>query len=204
MILNELFIKTAYAQGSIESELGRLSGLSGGKPWPYQNISQFISNLITFAVAIAGVGSFILLLYGGIRYISSAGDKTGTQSAKETITAAIVGLVIVVGSYTIATTLGTVLGFDPVNITIPSAPISENGGGGDEATCTSNGGSAWCQSTHTADHKPVTIGCSTAWSCEPSSGDAGEDDGCLEKCNGTGCVWDSPQWNCCTNTGGCP
>lgn len=183
--------------GSITAQLNTLSG--GNAPWPYQNISQFISNIVTLAVIIAGVGSFALLLYGGIRYITSAGDKIGTQHAREVITAAIVGLVIVIGSYTIATTLGKVLGFNPISPTIPAAPRGTGGGGG--ATCLSD--PSVCAGRAT---KP-TYGpsCVTSWVCEPTSPHSEPGTGCLQRCSGGSCGWfpDDITATCCTSTGGC-
>jgi|GEM_PF-1161266 len=195
-------IKPAWAQGSITNELTRLGG--GDQPWPYQNLSQFIRNFINLAIAIAGVGSFGLLLYGGIRYIASAGDKVGTQKAREVITASIVGLIIVVGSYTVATTLGTVFGFNPTNITIPEAPRSTGGGGGGSGRdrCQTEPAD-FCTGEH-PNRKPVVDPCSTSWVCN-SGPDSDPGDGCLEV-PASGCEWvDDPPgadpWDCAGPTG---
>ncbi|MDP2874503.1 MAG: hypothetical protein Q8N84_04405 [bacterium] len=161
--LSSIFVRTALAYvqgGNVTEQLNRVGG--GNTPWPYQNISQFLVNIVSLAIAVAGVGSFILLLYGGIRYITSAGDKLGTQHAREVITAAIVGLVIVVGSYAIATTLGKVLGFNPTNITIPAAPRGTGGGEGALACCAGNQDCEWAG---TKAPSCVTVTCAGDWSC---------------------------------------
>ncbi len=200
--LSSIFVRTAIASvrgGNVTEQLNRVGG--GSTPWPYQNISQFLVNILALAIGVAGVGSFFLLLYGGIRYITSAGDKLGRQHAREVIKAAIVGLVIVVGSYAVATTLGKVLGFNPTNVTIPAAPRGTSGIPG--GVCVNAG---QCEAAHT--HKPSYRGCSTSWECvSPQPGGCTsprQADCCQEFCRGSGCDWDDPvQWNCCTDTGVC-
>lgn len=176
--------------GSITAQLNALAG--GNVPWPYQNISQFLVNIVSLAIAVAGMASFVLLLYGGIRYITSAGDKIGTQHAREVITAAMIGLVIVVGSYAVATTLGRVLGFNPTNITVPSAPRRSNVN--PNATCI--GQANYCENR--APDKSAGSGCRTIRRCNPASPDADQTTGCLEMCENNGasnCCWDQDPHN---------
>lgn len=60
-----------------------------------------------------GVATFLAaayLIYGGIRWITSRGDKVAVESARKHIVAAVIGLVIVVGSFFILTTVMKILG----------------------------------------------------------------------------------------------
>lgn len=57
----------------------------------------------TFAFAV------IMLIVGGFRYITSAGNEGQAEAAKEQITQAIIGLVIVLLAYVIASTINLVL-----------------------------------------------------------------------------------------------
>lgn len=58
-----------------------------------------VPNLITFGIqailVVALVLAFIFLVVGGIKWILSGGDKAGTEAAKGTVTAALIGLIIV-------------------------------------------------------------------------------------------------------------
>ena len=58
-------------------------------------------NISSIALGIIAVVSVIMLIYGGIKYITSAGDSKKVTDAKNTILYAIIGLVICLLSYAI-------------------------------------------------------------------------------------------------------
>ena len=64
---------------------------------PQALVKQFV-NIFLFAV---GALSVIMLIWGGIRYTTSAGDSNKVQAAKNTVLYAIVGLVIAILAYAI-------------------------------------------------------------------------------------------------------
>lgn len=47
---------------------------------------------------IAGMVAVIIIIIGGLRYITSNGDPSGIQSAKNTILYAVVGLVVIIAA----------------------------------------------------------------------------------------------------------
>ncbi len=65
------------------------------------SLGQFISNAIALALIVAGILVFVYLVWGGIQWITSGGDKAKTDEAKSRITAALVGLTIVATSYAV-------------------------------------------------------------------------------------------------------
>lgn len=72
------------------------------------NFGKIVGNVVTIAFIIAIVIALGFLVYGGIKWITSGGDKTAVEGARNTIVAAIVGLVIVFLAYFI---LNLILGF---------------------------------------------------------------------------------------------
>ena len=54
-------------------------------------LASEIVNTILFA---AGIVSFVFIVVGGIRYITSTGDASRIQSAKDTLLYAIIGLIV--------------------------------------------------------------------------------------------------------------
>ncbi len=54
-----------------------------------------LTAVIRIILLLAFVLSFIFLLIGGIRWITSGGDEKGVAGARNTITAALIGLVVV-------------------------------------------------------------------------------------------------------------
>ena len=92
------------------SELGKLT------------IGGIVSGFIRFSVVIAALVFFFILVIGGIRWIASGGDKAQTEGARNQITAALVGLVIVFAAWAILALIKVFFGLDVLNtLTIPTA-----------------------------------------------------------------------------------
>lgn len=70
-------------------------------------VPQLAVNMLFMVAAFLAVG---YLMYGGIRWITSRGDKVAVESARKHIVAAIIGLVIVAGSFFILQTVFSILG----------------------------------------------------------------------------------------------
>jgi len=64
--------------------------------------------------------AFGFLIFGGIKWISSGGDKEQTAKAQSTITAALIGLVIVFAAWAIIKLIETFFGISILTLTIPS------------------------------------------------------------------------------------
>lgn len=82
-------------------------------------LAEFISILVKMVLIIGGILVFGFMLFGGIQYISSGGDKLQAQQARDKITYAIIGLIIIVGAYAIAKVMEVAFGIDIFNITLP-------------------------------------------------------------------------------------
>lgn len=59
----------------------------------------FIGNLYQFALIIGGVLAFGIIVFGGVKYMASAGNPSGQGDAKEWIQAALLGLLLLIGAY---------------------------------------------------------------------------------------------------------
>lgn len=71
---------------------------------------HLVPNIISLLVFVVIIGSFFMILVGGIMMITSAGNKEATSKAKATITSAIIGLFLGLGSFIIMSILFQVLG----------------------------------------------------------------------------------------------
>ncbi|NCN45608.1 MAG: hypothetical protein COU63_03675 [Candidatus Pacebacteria bacterium CG10_big_fil_rev_8_21_14_0_10_36_11] len=74
-----------------------------------------INGVLSFVMVIAALLVFLYLIWGGIEWITSGGDKGKTESARNKITSAIIGLVVVAASYAILTLALNFLGFTDLN-----------------------------------------------------------------------------------------
>jgi hypothetical protein len=66
-----------------------------------ENIGTLISGAIGVALLIAGILVFVYLVWGGIEWITSGGDKAKTEEARTRITNALVGLAIVAAAWAV-------------------------------------------------------------------------------------------------------
>lgn len=99
-------------------------GLGGGtNPNPNSGgeaLGQFISNLVG-AVFIAGfLLAFMELLMGGISWITAGGDKQKLETARDKITNAIIGIVIVGAAYAITSLVARFFGMDLTSLRVPT------------------------------------------------------------------------------------
>ncbi|MBI4779655.1 hypothetical protein HY797_04380 [Candidatus Falkowbacteria bacterium] len=65
------------------------------------SLSQMIGVIIAAALALIGSIFLILMLYAGYNWMTARGEEEKVTKAKDTITRAIIGLIIVVGAYAI-------------------------------------------------------------------------------------------------------
>lgn len=73
-------------------------------------LSNIIQVGITFLFVLATLLALGFLIYGGIKWITSGGDKAGVESARKIITYAIIGLVIAFLAFFIINLIGTFFG----------------------------------------------------------------------------------------------
>jgi hypothetical protein len=84
------------ASSASKSDVCEGIGLTGGNCGDNgRGLSDVIKNIIKVMSILVGIVAVIMLIIGGFKYITSAGDASGIASAKNTIIYAIVGLIIV-------------------------------------------------------------------------------------------------------------
>jgi len=75
------------------------------------NFGTMFSSMLNVVMLVAALLVFAYMIWGGIEWITSGGDKSKAESARNKLTAAIIGLVIVAASYAIVTLVVQFLGF---------------------------------------------------------------------------------------------
>lgn len=68
----------------------------------------FLSNIIRIATVVAGIWVMINFILAGWSYITSAGDSKAATDASAKMTNSLIGLAIIIGSYTLAAIIGLV------------------------------------------------------------------------------------------------
>lgn len=81
--------------------------------------TSFTTYFISIWNAVIAIGAIFVLVYfvwGAVEWIASGGDKGKIESARNRITQAVVGLIILVGSYAIIGFIGQIFFGDDFNI----------------------------------------------------------------------------------------
>lgn len=81
-------------------------------------IGQLVSALVGTMLILAALLAFFYLILGGIQWITSGGDKTGMEAARNKITHAIVGLIIVGAAWAIMVLVQNFLGVTIIGGTV--------------------------------------------------------------------------------------
>ena len=66
---------------------------------PNFTIAQAVTFIVRILIIAAFIISFIFLLIGGVRWIASGGDAKAVEGARNMVTAALVGLVVVLAAF---------------------------------------------------------------------------------------------------------
>ncbi len=88
----------SFADATSQIQQGITATGSGGQT---QSLSAIFKNVVNILLYVIGAISVIMLIVGGIRYATSAGNAANVTAAKNTIMYALIGLVIAVLAYAI-------------------------------------------------------------------------------------------------------
>ena len=83
------------------------------------DFGPMVGKVVTILLIIAAVVSLFFLVYGGIKWVTSSGDKTKVESARMTIISALVGLIIAFLAYFIFSVVLSFFGLTPQNLVLP-------------------------------------------------------------------------------------
>lgn len=96
--LGLVYTQNAFATGlqNVQNGVTTTKNEAGGL-----TMQQVINTVIGTMLFIVGLLAVIMLIYGGIRYVTSHGDKAQVTAAKETIMYAVVGLVVAIAAFAV-------------------------------------------------------------------------------------------------------
>ena len=80
------------------------------KGLPTGALPSLIARIVQVALLLVGVIALAFIVYGGFRYIMSRGDEREVETAKNTITYAVIGIIVIGLAYAIVTFVVGALG----------------------------------------------------------------------------------------------
>ena len=96
-ILPLFFVTRAFAQSTEEVDIG--AGVSDF--FGFKCILEFVFRIVDVAMILAGIALLAYLVWGGVEWLISGGDKTKIQSAQSRITNAIIGVAIIATAFAV-------------------------------------------------------------------------------------------------------
>ena len=116
-----LLLPPIISSAALELNLEYPSFTVGGETFDLnttQHLNQVVVWFYYFIIALAGFSAFVMLVWGGAEWLVSAGNPTRISSARERITSAITGLLIILVSFLILQTINPEL----TTLTFPETP----------------------------------------------------------------------------------
>lgn len=77
---------------------------------PFNNLADVFGFLINVVLGVGIAVTIIFLILGGIQYITAKGDQKAAGAAREALTNAVIGFIVVIGAFTIRLILLNVIG----------------------------------------------------------------------------------------------
>ena len=79
-------------------------------------IPAVLHNVLLWLFGLAGIAAAFLIIYSGIRFLTSGGDPKQVEGARKTMTYAIIGLVIILTSFFIIQAIGIITGATCISV----------------------------------------------------------------------------------------
>lgn len=76
------------------------------------DLTCIFQRVVSYALGFAGIVLFVLLVTGGFKFITSGGDPKAVEGARNTITYAVIGLIVVIASFLILVLIYNITGVD--------------------------------------------------------------------------------------------
>ena len=91
-----------------------------GEPNKLTDIDLIFGNVISFILPLGSIVLFVMIIYGGIKYITAGPNPSAVQNAKSTLTYAIVGVVLLAMAYMILVLIQFVTGANVTEFSLES------------------------------------------------------------------------------------
>ena len=106
-----------YAQETLKIE----SKTTDFQPLSNLTAGGIISGAVSLVLIVVALVFFFILVWGGLKWVTSGGDEKKVGEARAQITNALIGLAIVFAAWAIMKLIGTIFGIDILKgLTIPT------------------------------------------------------------------------------------
>jgi hypothetical protein len=99
------------------------SDKTGDKPLQLKDLEVVFGNVVAVVLGLAGIVLFIMLIIGGFKYLTAGGEPPKIESARKTLTYAILGIVFIALSFLFLKLIGVFTGVDVTVFKVFQEPI---------------------------------------------------------------------------------
>jgi hypothetical protein len=79
-----------------------------------QGIQCLLGNVMTIAIPAIGFIAFVILIVAGFRFLLSGGNSKGKETARNSVTYAVIGLVVALSAFIILNLISAFTGIDSI------------------------------------------------------------------------------------------
>lgn len=123
-----VFILSGIVPTSVQAQTvnwqseGSVCVYNGSDVATIQGFQCLIGNILMIFVTLIGIVGFVMMIFAAFRMMISGGDSKGMDSARKTMTYAVIGLVVALSAYFIVNIISQFTGIDTLlNFTIPDS-----------------------------------------------------------------------------------
>ena len=114
-------IPQAYAQTKEWSEIGTGCVNESGVA-TIQGVGCLLANVLSVTLTVLGIVGFIMIIYAGFNMMVMGGNSQATEKSKNTITFAIIGIILALSSFIIINLISSFTGIEVIkNFSIPGS-----------------------------------------------------------------------------------
>jgi hypothetical protein len=114
LALTLVFASPTTAQAQLPTAWTEADGCVSDGVATIQGAQCLISNVFAVAITFIGLAAFVMLIVGSFGYMLSGGNTKGTETARNTITFAIVGIVVALSAFIILNLIKNFTGVEEV------------------------------------------------------------------------------------------
>ncbi len=124
LLIVALAVLPLYLPGTVQAQstftwVGACVGGAGKDVATIQGVECLIANALTVFIALIGLAAFVMIVIAAFRYLVSGGNTTSTEKARNTVTWAIIGIVVALSAFIILNLLSAFTGVDLTKFRIP-------------------------------------------------------------------------------------
>ena len=118
--LSQILIIVSYFLFPIPLHAWTGDDISSGEPVAtLSSLEGLFGTVLSVVLRLVGLGTLIMILVGGFKYLTSGGDPKNTEAAQQTITYGIIGLVLAISAWFIINAISSFTGNpDILNFTV--------------------------------------------------------------------------------------